>query len=187
MRDGSKGPLVVEAVKRRVVSRTHRRQQGEEETLVVIRSRDRDQQEVVKVDYYLSNAVPGTPLWEFARVAKAAHRIEECIQRSKSEAGLADYEVRNWTGWQHHQTLSLLATWFLVRETARGKKWTPAMTLPQIRQGIAMILHETFQCGTTPHMLKACQKRLQRNELARFYHWKQRKRLVPLNLCKRLF
>ena len=125
VRDGSKGPLVVEAVKRRVVSRTHRRQQGDEETLVVIRYRDRDQQEVVKVDYYLSNAVPETPLWEFARVAKAEHRIEECLQRSKSEAGLADYEVRNWRGWQHHQTLSLLATWFLVRETARGKKMDP--------------------------------------------------------------
>ena len=125
VRDGSKGPLVVEAVKRRVVSRTHRRQQGDEETLVVIRYRDRDQQEVVKVDYYLSNAVPETPLREFARVAKAAHRIEECLQRSKSEAGLADYEVRHWRGWQHHQTLSLLATWFLVRETARGKKMDP--------------------------------------------------------------
>ena len=125
VRDGSKGPLVVEAVKRRVVSRTHRRQQGDEETLVVIRSRDRDQHEVVKVDYYLSNAAPETPLWECARVAKAEHRIEECIQRSKSETGLADYEVRNWTGWQHHQTLSLLATWFLVRETTRGKKMDP--------------------------------------------------------------
>jgi SRSO17 transposase len=125
VRDGSKGPLVVEALKRRVVSRTHRRQQGDEEMLVVIRYRDRDQQEVVKVDYYLSNAVPETPLWEFVRVAKAEHRIEECIQRSKSEAGLADYEVRNWTGWQHHQTLSLLATWFLVRETDRGKKMDP--------------------------------------------------------------
>src|SRR6266702_312999 len=43
VRDGRKGPLVVEAVKRRVVSRTHRRQQGDQETLVVIRSRDRDQ------------------------------------------------------------------------------------------------------------------------------------------------
>ena len=125
-RDGSKGPLVVEAVKRRVVSRTHRRQQGAEEMLVVIRYRDRDQQDVVKVDYYLSNARPETPLWEFVRAAKAEHRIEECIQRSKSEAGLADYEVRNWTGWQHHQTLSLLATWFLVRETARGKKMDPS-------------------------------------------------------------
>ena len=31
VRDGSKGPLVVEVVKRRVVSRTHRRQQGDEE------------------------------------------------------------------------------------------------------------------------------------------------------------
>jgi SRSO17 transposase len=125
VRDGSKGPLVVEAVKRRVVSRTHRRQQGDEETLVVIRSRDRDQHEVVQVDYYLSNAVPETPLGECARVAKAEHRIEACIQRSKSEAGLADYEVRNWTGWQHHQALAFLATWFLVRETDRGKKMDP--------------------------------------------------------------
>ncbi len=129
VRDGSKGPLVVEVVKRRVVSRTHRRQPGDEEMVVVIRYRDRDQEQVVKVDYSLSNAPPETPLWEFARVAKAEHRIEECLQRSKSEAGLADYEVRNWTGWQHHQTLSLLATWFLVRETHRGKKMDPCDAL----------------------------------------------------------
>jgi len=135
VRDGRKGPLVVEAVKRRVVSRTHRRQQGDEETVVVMRYRDRDQQAVVKVDFYLSNAVPETPLWEFARVAKAERRIEECIQRSKSEAGLADYEVRNWTGWQHHQTLSLLATWFLVRETARGKKMDPCDDLTAAAPG----------------------------------------------------
>ena len=89
---------------------------------MVLRYRDRDNQQVVKVDYSLSNAAHATPLWQFARVAKAEHRIEDCIQRSKSEAGLADYEVRNWTGWQHHQTLSLLATWFLVQETERGKK-----------------------------------------------------------------
>ena len=68
-----------------------------------------------------------------------------------------------------------------------GKKWTPAITLPQIRQGIAMILREAFQCGTMSHMLKERQKRLQRNELARFYHWKQRNRLAPLNLYKRQF
>jgi SRSO17 transposase len=125
VRDGAKGPLVVEIVTRRVVSRDHRRQQGDEELLTVIRSRDRDQEKIVKVDYYLSNADPETPLWELARVAKAEHRIEECLQRGKSEAGLADYEVRHWTGWQHHQTLSLLATWFLVRETQRGKKMDP--------------------------------------------------------------
>lgn len=86
------------------------------------RYRDRDHQQVVKVDLYLSNAAPGTPLGQLARVAKAAHRLAACLQRSKSEAGLADYEVRNWTGWQPHHTLSLLAPWFLVTETLRGKK-----------------------------------------------------------------
>jgi len=122
VRDGAKGPLVVDIVKRRVVSRTPRRQQGDEEMVVVLRYRDRDNQQVVKVDFSLSNAAPETPLWQFARVAKAEHRIAECLQRSKSEAGLADYEVRHWTGWHHHQTLSFLATWFLVTETERGKK-----------------------------------------------------------------
>jgi len=130
VRDGRKGPWVVEAVKRRVVSRTHRCQQGDEESLVVIRSRDRDQQEVVQVDSSRSNAVPETPLGAFARVAKAAHRMEACLQRSKSEAGLADYEGRHWRGWQQQQTLSLLATWLLVRETERGKTMDPCDHLP---------------------------------------------------------
>jgi SRSO17 transposase len=187
VRDGAKGPLAVDIIKRRVVLRTHRRQEGEEELLVVVRYRERDNHRVVKRDYYLSNASPDTPLWQCAPVAKAEHRIEACLQRSKSEAGMADYEVRHWTGWQQHQPLSLLATWFLERETHRGKKWTPAMTFPQIRHGIAMILREAFQCGTMSHRLEERQKRLRRNELARFYGWKRRNLLAPLNLHIRRF
>lgn len=122
VRDGSKGPLRVEMVKRQVFARTPKRQEGHAEVLVVIRYRDRDDDRVVKVDYYLSDAESETPLAEFGRVAKAEHRIEECLQRAKSKAGLADYQVRNWEGWHHHQTLGLLASWFLVTETRRGKK-----------------------------------------------------------------
>ena len=122
VRDGAKGPLVIESVKCPVVARTPQRQEGHREMAVVVRYRDRDQHEVVKVDFYLSNGAAETSLADFARVAKAEHRIEECLERSKSETGLADYEVRHWTGWHHHQTLSLIATWFLVTETDRGKK-----------------------------------------------------------------
>lgn len=122
VRDGSKGPLIVEVVKRRVVARTDKRQEGHEETLVVIRFRDRDNRQILQTDYNLSNANSDVDVAEFARVAKAEHHIEECIGRAKSEAGLADYEVRNWKGWHHHQILSLIATWFLVSEARRGKK-----------------------------------------------------------------
>lgn len=120
VRDGTKGPLVVEAVKRRVLARTERAHTSEEETLVVFRTAQDDGS--WKYDYTLSNAPLDTPLAEFARVLKAEHRIEECFERGKSETGLGQYEVRGWRGWHHHQTLSLLASWFLVRETLRGKK-----------------------------------------------------------------
>jgi SRSO17 transposase len=57
-----------------------------------------------------------------ARHKVAAHRVEECLQRAKSEAGLADYQVRTWIGWHHHQTFSLIAAWFLTQEKRRGEK-----------------------------------------------------------------
>jgi SRSO17 transposase len=119
VRDGEKGPLEVEIVKRRVESKVERRVVGFEELLVAVRYVDSGK---LKYDYHLSNAAAETPLAELARVAKAEHRIEECLKRSKSEAGLADYQVRNWEGWQNHQTLSLVATWFLLQEARRGKK-----------------------------------------------------------------
>jgi len=125
VRDGTKGPLLVEILKRRVAARTDQQKQAPDEMLVALRYKDRDNERVVKTDYYLSHAHGETSLGEFARVAKAEHRIEECLRRCKSEGGLADYEVRNWVGWQHHQTLALIATWFLVSETLRGKKIHP--------------------------------------------------------------
>jgi SRSO17 transposase len=123
VRDGEKGPLVIEAIKRRVQARTPTGGTGPEELLFV--TRERQSGDTDKLDYYLSNAEAVTPLSELARVAKAAHRIEECLERAKGEAGLADYQVRNWIAWHHHQTLSLLAAWFLSQETRRGKKANP--------------------------------------------------------------
>ena len=124
VRDGEKGPLVTEIVKRRVVARTERgRDDCTEELLVVTRSIDDSGK--VKYDYYLSNAPADTSLEELARVIKCEHRIEDCLKRAKSEAGLSDYEVRTWAGWHHHQVLSLIALWFLILETRRGKKIYP--------------------------------------------------------------
>jgi len=123
VRDAEKGPLEIEVVVCGVQTKIKRRMMQYDEVLVIIRCLD--EEGVTKYDYYLSNAPRNTPLKEFARVAVAAHRIEEAIKRGKSEAGLSDYEVRNWRGWHHHQILSLIATWFLASEARRGKKIHP--------------------------------------------------------------
>lgn len=137
VRDGEKGPLVIEVVKRRVQARTETGGTGPEELLFVTRERQEDG--TFKHDYYLSNADPEVPLKELGRVSKAAHRIEECIKNAKGEAGLADYQVRNWIAWHHHQTLSMLTAWFLNQEARRGKNPDPstdATTAQAVDSGI---------------------------------------------------
>jgi len=123
VRDGEKGPLTFEVVKCRVQARTPTGGTGLEEILFITRECLSDG--TYKHDYYLSNAGLEVPLAEYARVAKAEHRVEECFRRAKSEAGLGDYQVRTWQAWHHHQTLALLAAWFLTKEARRGKNTDP--------------------------------------------------------------
>jgi SRSO17 transposase len=117
VRDGEKGPLIMDVTTTPVLGIQERNHPERAEVLVVTRRVGED-----GFDYWLSNASPDTPRAEFARVAQARGRVEQCIRRAKSETGLADYETRSWPGWHHHQTLSLLASWFLVVERLRGEK-----------------------------------------------------------------
>jgi SRSO17 transposase len=123
VRDAEKGPLVVQVARGPVQALTERRPSAVAELAVAVRERQPDG--TWKYDYLLSNAPVTTPAAELARVFKARHRVEECLKRAKGEAGLGDYQVRTWAGWHHHQALSLVATWFLTRETRRGKKADP--------------------------------------------------------------
>jgi SRSO17 transposase len=123
VRDAEKGPLAVQVARGPVQALTERRPSEVAELAVAVRERQPDG--TWKHDDLLSNAPVTTPAPELARVLKARHRVEECLKRAKGEAGLADYQVRTWAGWHHHQALSLIATWFLTRETRRGKKADP--------------------------------------------------------------
>src|SRR5262249_11300512 len=102
VRPGGRGPVAGQAVRALVPARAEGRASDVAEVLVVFRERQGDG--AYKHDYLLSNACLTTPLAEHARVFKAQHRVEECLQRAKGEAGLGDYEVRTWRGWHHHQT-----------------------------------------------------------------------------------
>ena len=60
------------------------------------------------------------------------------------------YQVRTWEGWHHHMALTLMAVWFLVNETHRGQQLTPALTLPQVRYGLSMLLLEGSARSASP-------------------------------------
>jgi SRSO17 transposase len=113
VRDGEKGPLVVDAMTARVRAKQEGRI-GPEERLVVIRPVGES-----RIDYALTNAGPEVALADVVRAQRQRHRIEEMFATGNGEAGLDHYEVRSWVGWHHHVTLSLVALWFLCLDRRR--------------------------------------------------------------------
>ena len=121
-------------------------------------------------------------LAELARVIKAGVCIEASFKRGKGEAGMDEYQVRTWEGWHHHMALSLMAVWFLITETHRGQQVTPALTLPQVRYGLSLLLLEVYCTPGVDDICRQVQRQLQRNEAARFYHHRTRKCMPPRKL-----
>jgi SRSO17 transposase len=90
---------------------------------------------------YFSNAPEQTPLATLARVAAARWPIETELETNKSDVGLDEYEVRSWPGWNHHVTLCLLASAFLLTlQQEWGEKDAahhPPPGLPRGARGLA--------------------------------------------------
>jgi hypothetical protein len=193
-------------VRRRVQTRVARKRIGPEEWLVVTRrpltdertiepraSRDAtDQDARHRYQYYLTptdgcGVVFKEPsLGELARVIKAGACIEASFKRGKGEVGMDEYQVRTWQGWQHHMALSLMAVWFLIGETHRGQQGTPALTLPQVRYGLSLLLLEEFCTPGIDSICRQVQRQLLRNESARFYHHRTRKCIPPRKLRREI-
>jgi len=202
VRDGEKGPVAIAMVTRRVQTRRERKRTGPAEWLVITRrpltddgtlepraSRDAtDHDAHYRYQYYLTPsdgcrvAFQEPSLGELARVIKAGACIEASFKRGKGEVGMDESQVRTWQGWHHHMALSLMAVWFLITETHRGQQVTPALTLPQVRYGLSLLLLEVYCTPGVDDICRHVQQQLQRNEAARFYHYRARKHIPPRKL-----
>jgi SRSO17 transposase len=118
--DGSKGPREYDWAVRPygVVD-----ERGWRLWLVVRRHRERPDERA----YFFARGPAVTDRGELIRVAGSRWRVEECLELGKGECGLDEYEVRGWSGWHRHVTLSLfaLAVVAVIRSrvpTPRAKK-----------------------------------------------------------------
>src|SRR5437764_11822156 len=95
--------------------------------------------------------------------------------------GVSTFLLRAFTA-HHHRALSLMAVWFLITETHRGQQLTPALILPQVRYGLSPLLLEVYCTPGVDDICRQVQRQLLRNELARFYHHRTRKCILPRKL-----
>lgn len=118
IQEGSQGPQEAEFASRRVVG-GRAGLPGPEVWLVWRRNPVSGE-----LKTYLSNAPVETSELELARLSGMRWPVEMCFTEGKQLLGMGSYELRSWVGWHHHQTLVLLAHFFVVRTSRELKKST---------------------------------------------------------------
>ncbi len=123
--EGTKGPIEYEFTKRRIILSNNGLPK---KTVWLIMRRTMEEQPVY--NYYLSNAPTSARLSLFVWLSGIRWAVEQCFEETKSELGMDHYEVRKYTGWQHHILTCMLAHFFLWHLKIRlGKKSTVYYTI----------------------------------------------------------
>jgi SRSO17 transposase len=120
MSEGSKGPIVYEYTRRKVILSAVGLPQ---KTVWLLIRRTLDKKP--KYSYFISNASTSTRLKTLIWLSGLRWAIEQCFEETKNELGMDHYEVRKFTGWHHYILTCMLAHFFLWHLKIRmGKKST---------------------------------------------------------------
>jgi SRSO17 transposase len=87
-----------------------------------------------EVAFYIAFCSDKKSLLAMVKAAGTRWTIEECFEMAKGETGLDHYEVRSWTGWYRHITLSMFALSFLVKLRSRLNKIETAVKKKIVRR-----------------------------------------------------
>jgi hypothetical protein len=106
------------------------------ETWLIIR---KDEGENI-MKYQLSNATADTSIERLGQMSCSRFWIERALEDGKGEAGLADYQVRGWTGWHHHMVMTLLAMLFILRMVVKWGEKAEMISVQDIKEVLEVIL-----------------------------------------------
>lgn len=106
--EGTKGPIEYEFTKRRVA--LSKKGLPDKTVWLIIKRTIEDNP---SYSYYISNAPISTRMGTFVWLSGIRWAIEQCFEETKTELGMDHYEVRNYSGWNHHILTCMLSHFFL--------------------------------------------------------------------------
>jgi len=88
----------------------------------------------------LSNTDETVGLKRLAWMQLQRYWIERAFEDAKSECGMADYQVRKWSGWHHHMALVMMTMLFMLNERIRHKDTYPLLSCSDIEELLSRFL-----------------------------------------------
>lgn len=148
IRDSSKGPLTVQILHRTIWLWDGESNRVQKVHLVV----RLDGSSPSKYKYSVSNAPENTTIERLALQQAQRYWIERALQDAKSNAGMADYQVRGWTAWHHHITMVMLALLFMLEIRVKNAEAYDLLSTADIKELLIYFLpkrktseHEIFR------------------------------------------
>lgn len=134
LRETTRGPLTLWAVCKRVHVWNGQETSSREYMLVATKNLDGSD---LKIS--LTNMV-GESRPRLCQKQRQRYWIERTFEDGKSECGMADYQLRKWSGWHHHMALVLMSMVFMAGERHRQKKELPLLSCSDIEELLSRFL-----------------------------------------------
>ena len=128
LRKGTKGKLNVEILHTMVYLWNGEERQAHLWHLIVRREIDSP----LTIKYSLCNAHKDTSAERLAFMQGQRVWVERSFEDGKSHCGMADYQVRLWTGWQHHMAMVMIALLFMLEERLLQQDEKPLLSCADI-------------------------------------------------------
>lgn len=130
VRDTDKGKLWLDIIHKKIWVRCKKTNETFERELLITRENEEGK---VKYSYTLVISADCTDLQRLVQMDRQRYWIERSFQDAKNEAGLDEYQVRNYRGFHHHMSLSMLAYLFLMEQRMRLKDKIELLSCHDIR------------------------------------------------------
>jgi len=72
--------------------------------------------------------------------------VERAFEDTKSQCGMADYQVRKWSGWHHHMALVMMAMVFMLNERLSHQDTYPLLSCADIEELLSRFLPTRDVC-----------------------------------------
>jgi SRSO17 transposase len=93
-----------------------------------------------EIKYCFTNAADDIPTLVLARMEAQRFWIERSFEDAKSQAGMADYQVRGWLAWHHHMALVMMTMLFMTKQRMLHKDTCPLLSCYDIKVLLAYFL-----------------------------------------------
>ena len=165
-REGTKGPLVREAVQFPVWL-WQPANEGVVERAELLLSRELDGSEI---KYSLCWEASGAAAELATSVWRQMQRywVERAFQEVKEQLGLAQYQVRGWVGWEHHIALTLMALHYMLQTRVEAEEELPLLSCSDIKLMLARILRNKLRESAGISAAIGRRHELRRRDIARY-------------------